>query len=193
MIDAQFVKRERIVSAERLRNNAKKLDAWFVDYRTMGYVTEVKDQVRHSWFKHSFLLSTLNVEHLQMNVAYRVTVAPAGPSVQQELLRDKYTRAQVSLYPWVNKIWWTAPELMAPLAAMVPGWPMPTTMLSATGCSRHTTTRTPQWWGSTGWLPLHQSSLNSTLLWTPPAVNCNIFLNRIPSPVTTTTHLQSLM
>lgn len=48
MIDAQFVKRGKTVSARRLRNNAKKFDNWFVDYRNMGYVTEVKDQVRYS-------------------------------------------------------------------------------------------------------------------------------------------------
>ncbi|XP_075944647.1 digestive cysteine proteinase 2 [Anarhichas minor] len=44
MIDSQFVKRGKIVSGRRLRNNAKKLDAYVVDYRNMGYVTEVKDQ-----------------------------------------------------------------------------------------------------------------------------------------------------
>ncbi|XP_029938416.1 cathepsin L1 [Salarias fasciatus] len=44
MIDAQFVRRGRDVSARRLRNIAKKLDGWFVDYRSLGYVTEVKDQ-----------------------------------------------------------------------------------------------------------------------------------------------------
>nr|XP_019936152.1 PREDICTED: cathepsin L1-like [Paralichthys olivaceus] len=43
-INAQFVHRGKTVSARRLRSNARKLDAWFVDYRTMGYVTEVKDQ-----------------------------------------------------------------------------------------------------------------------------------------------------
>uniref|UniRef100_A0A3B4VNV9 Cathepsin 12 n=1 Tax=Seriola dumerili TaxID=41447 RepID=A0A3B4VNV9_SERDU len=44
IIDTQFVKRGRTVSARRLRDNARKLDAWFVDYRNLGYVTEVKDQ-----------------------------------------------------------------------------------------------------------------------------------------------------
>ncbi|XP_038124418.1 procathepsin L isoform X1 [Cyprinodon tularosa] len=44
MINAQFVARGREVSARRLRYNAKKLNTWFVDYRSMGYVTEVKDQ-----------------------------------------------------------------------------------------------------------------------------------------------------
>ncbi|XP_034555837.1 cathepsin L1 [Notolabrus celidotus] len=44
MIDAQFVKRGKTVSAQKLRNNARKFDSWFVDYRTLGYVTEVKDQ-----------------------------------------------------------------------------------------------------------------------------------------------------
>lgn len=48
MIDAQFVKRGKTASSRKLRNNAKKLDGWFVDYRKMGYVTEVKDQVRHA-------------------------------------------------------------------------------------------------------------------------------------------------
>lgn len=46
MINAQFVARGREVSARRLRYNAKKLNTWFIDYRSMGYVTEVKDQVR---------------------------------------------------------------------------------------------------------------------------------------------------
>ncbi|XP_068600017.1 digestive cysteine proteinase 2 [Brachionichthys hirsutus] len=44
MIDARFAKRKKTVSSRRLRNNAKQLDARFVDYRKMGYVTEVKDQ-----------------------------------------------------------------------------------------------------------------------------------------------------
>ncbi|KAF7659114.1 hypothetical protein LDENG_00003190 [Lucifuga dentata] len=43
-IDAQFVKRGKTASARQLRNNAERLGAWFVDYRKMGYVTEVKDQ-----------------------------------------------------------------------------------------------------------------------------------------------------
>ncbi|XP_028300170.1 cathepsin L1 isoform X2 [Gouania willdenowi] len=43
-INAQFAHRGREVSARRLRNNARMLDGWFVDYRNMGYVTEVKDQ-----------------------------------------------------------------------------------------------------------------------------------------------------
>ncbi|KAG7467762.1 cathepsin L1-like [Solea senegalensis] len=44
MMDARFVKRGPTASAQRLRNNAKNLDATFVDYRNLGYVTEVKDQ-----------------------------------------------------------------------------------------------------------------------------------------------------
>ncbi|XP_060887554.1 procathepsin L [Labrus mixtus] len=44
VIDTQFVKRGRTVSARKLRNNAKMFDSWFVDYRQLGYVTEVKDQ-----------------------------------------------------------------------------------------------------------------------------------------------------
>ncbi|XP_071751754.1 digestive cysteine proteinase 2 isoform X2 [Centroberyx gerrardi] len=44
MINAQFVKRGKNVSARRLRHNAEKLGALTVDYRAMGYVTEVKDQ-----------------------------------------------------------------------------------------------------------------------------------------------------
>ncbi|XP_071343035.1 digestive cysteine proteinase 2 [Trachinotus anak] len=44
IIDAQFAKRGKTVSAWRLRDNARMLDALFVDYRNMGYVTEVKDQ-----------------------------------------------------------------------------------------------------------------------------------------------------
>uniref|UniRef100_A0AAV2KSI1 Peptidase C1A papain C-terminal domain-containing protein n=1 Tax=Knipowitschia caucasica TaxID=637954 RepID=A0AAV2KSI1_KNICA len=44
IIDAQFVKRGKTVSARRLRSNARKLDQYFVDYRNTGFVTEVKDQ-----------------------------------------------------------------------------------------------------------------------------------------------------
>ncbi|XP_034002070.1 cathepsin L1 [Trematomus bernacchii] len=44
VIDSQFVKRGKTVSSRSLRNAAKKLDAMVVDYRNMGYVTEVKDQ-----------------------------------------------------------------------------------------------------------------------------------------------------
>ncbi|XP_068448891.1 digestive cysteine proteinase 2 [Clinocottus analis] len=44
VIDSQFAKRGKTVSSRRLRTNAKRLDAYFVDYRNMGYVTEVKDQ-----------------------------------------------------------------------------------------------------------------------------------------------------
>lgn len=150
MIDAQFVKRGKTVSARRLHNNAKKLDAWFVDYRNLGYVTEVKDQVRHFYICLSFVLSRLNHEHLHisvLNVLHRVTVAHAGPSALQGLLRDRYIRGQVSLYPWVSKTWWTAPDHMVPMAAMVPGWPMPTIMWWTTGCSRQAPIHTPQWWG----------------------------------------------
>ncbi|KAA8589827.1 hypothetical protein FQN60_013192 [Etheostoma spectabile] len=43
-IDPQYVKRGKTVSARKLRFNAKRLDAAIVDYRNMGYVTEVKDQ-----------------------------------------------------------------------------------------------------------------------------------------------------
>ena len=46
MIDSEFVKRGRTVSGRRLRYNARKLNAQRIDYRNMGYVTEVKDQVR---------------------------------------------------------------------------------------------------------------------------------------------------
>lgn len=45
-MDARFAKRGQTVSARRLHYHAKKLGATFVDYRKMGYVTEVKDQVR---------------------------------------------------------------------------------------------------------------------------------------------------
>ncbi|XP_036969326.1 procathepsin L isoform X2 [Acanthopagrus latus] len=43
-INAQFVKRGKIVSSRRLRHNARMLDAKAVDYSKMGFVTEVKDQ-----------------------------------------------------------------------------------------------------------------------------------------------------
>uniref|UniRef100_A0A3Q3F569 Cathepsin 12 n=1 Tax=Labrus bergylta TaxID=56723 RepID=A0A3Q3F569_9LABR len=38
------LKRGKTASARKLRNNAKMFDSWFVDYRQLGYVTEVKDQ-----------------------------------------------------------------------------------------------------------------------------------------------------
>ncbi|XP_037324642.2 procathepsin L [Pungitius pungitius] len=44
VIDSQYAKRGKTASSRRLRNNAKKLGAYVVDYRQMGYVTEVKDQ-----------------------------------------------------------------------------------------------------------------------------------------------------
>ncbi|XP_034036352.1 cathepsin L1 isoform X2 [Thalassophryne amazonica] len=43
-MNAQFAKRGKNTSARKLRENARKLDAWAVDYRNMGYVTAVKDQ-----------------------------------------------------------------------------------------------------------------------------------------------------
>lgn len=48
MMNAQFIKRGKEVSARRLRYNARKSEAAFVDYRNTGYVTEVKDQVGHN-------------------------------------------------------------------------------------------------------------------------------------------------
>lgn len=44
-INARFAKRGKEISARRLRINARHLDGYLVDYRNMGYVTEVKDQV----------------------------------------------------------------------------------------------------------------------------------------------------
>lgn len=46
MIDAQIAKRGKTVASRKLRNCAKKFDGMVIDYRQMGYVTEVKDQVR---------------------------------------------------------------------------------------------------------------------------------------------------
>lgn len=46
MIDAQVAKRGKTVASRKLRNSAKKFDGMVIDYRQMGYVTEVKDQVR---------------------------------------------------------------------------------------------------------------------------------------------------
>lgn len=45
MIDAQIAKRGKTVAARKLRHIAKKFDGMVIDYRQMGYVTEVKDQV----------------------------------------------------------------------------------------------------------------------------------------------------
>eukprot|EP00066_Takifugu_rubripes_P023646 XP_011612912.1 PREDICTED: cathepsin L1-like [Takifugu rubripes] len=44
MIDAQLAKRGKTVASRKLRNSAKKFDGMVIDYRQMGYVTEVKDQ-----------------------------------------------------------------------------------------------------------------------------------------------------
>ncbi|XP_030288335.1 cathepsin L1 [Sparus aurata] len=43
-INAQVVKRGKIISSRRLRHNARLLDAKAVDYSKLGFVTEVKDQ-----------------------------------------------------------------------------------------------------------------------------------------------------
>lgn len=98
MIDAQFVQRGKIVSARKLRNDAKKLDSVFVDYRMLGYVTEVKDQVRYFEFPDECLYSRLNHDHLCLHDVCRVIAVLVGPSALQELLRDKCTRRRVSLY-----------------------------------------------------------------------------------------------
>ncbi|KAM3619703.1 uncharacterized protein V6R79_012335 [Siganus canaliculatus] len=44
VMDARFAKRGKTVSSRKLRYTAQLLDARAVDYRNMGYVTEVKDQ-----------------------------------------------------------------------------------------------------------------------------------------------------
>ncbi|KAM8888493.1 procathepsin L [Synchiropus picturatus] len=44
MINVNFAKRGKTVSARWLRSMAKKLKAKTVDYRNLGYVTEIKDQ-----------------------------------------------------------------------------------------------------------------------------------------------------
>lgn len=93
---------------------------------------------------------------------HRVSVAHVGLSAPRELLRDKYSRTQVNSFRWVSKTWWTAPDHTVLLAAVVPGWPMPMTTWSTTGCSRHPATLTPQWWGC--WLCLHQNSWNSPII-----------------------------
>lgn len=144
-----FAKRGKNISSRKLRNHAKKVDGLTVDYRLLGYVTEVKDQVKTVNSIHvQWFWSRLNHDHMGTNIAHRATVVHAGPSVLREPLRDSCTRRPVSLYLWVNRTWWTAPNLTVPMAAAEPGWPMPTTTWSATGYSRRAPTRTPQWWGS---------------------------------------------
>lgn len=66
VIDSQFVKRGKTVSSRSLRNAAKRLDAMVVDYRNMGYVTEVKDQVRH----FSFMFYVFHVDRIMNNFKY---------------------------------------------------------------------------------------------------------------------------
>lgn len=109
------------------------------------------------------------------NIAHRATVAHAGPSVLREPLRDSCTRRPVSLYLWVNRTWWTAPNLTAPMAAAEPGWPTPTTTWSATGYSRRAPTRTPQWWGSISyWNALPTETVYYSSL---PLAKCSSFLS----------------
>lgn len=45
IINAHHVKRGKTISSRKLRYHASTVDASAVDYRSMGFVTEVKDQV----------------------------------------------------------------------------------------------------------------------------------------------------
>jgi hypothetical protein len=45
MINPHFAKRGKTTSPRKLRQNALRLGVVGIDYRAMGYVTEVKDQV----------------------------------------------------------------------------------------------------------------------------------------------------
>lgn len=45
LINAHYVKRGKTISSRKLRYQALTVDARAVDYRSMGFVTEVKDQV----------------------------------------------------------------------------------------------------------------------------------------------------
>lgn len=47
-INSNVARLGKTASAQRLRYLSRRLKASAVDYRTMGYVTEVKDQVRFS-------------------------------------------------------------------------------------------------------------------------------------------------
>ena len=49
MINPHFAKRGKTTSPRRLRQNALRSGVVGVDYRAMGYVTEVKDQVVHTF------------------------------------------------------------------------------------------------------------------------------------------------
>lgn len=48
VINAKYVKRGKTISSRKLRYHASTVDASAVDYRSMGFVTEVKDQVGNS-------------------------------------------------------------------------------------------------------------------------------------------------
>lgn len=48
VMNAQHVKRGKTISSRKLRYHASTVEASAVDYRSMGFVTEVKDQVGNS-------------------------------------------------------------------------------------------------------------------------------------------------
>lgn len=94
IINAQYVKRGKTISSRKLRYHALTVDASAVDYRSMGFVTEVKDQVGNT----SIPPEVAKIQ-TTTNIVCRATAVPAGPSAPREPLRVSCTRRQVSSYP----------------------------------------------------------------------------------------------
>lgn len=99
MINAQIAKRGKTVSSRKLRHSAKKFDGMVIDYRQMGYVTEVKDQVRTGSSRRDGGFAFAPEILCDDVLVCRATVAPVGPSALQEPLRDKSSRRRVSSSP----------------------------------------------------------------------------------------------
>lgn len=59
IINAHYVKRGKTISSRKLRYHAVTVDASAVDYRSMGFVTEVKDQVGNNSIYPKWLNSSL--------------------------------------------------------------------------------------------------------------------------------------
>lgn len=66
-------------------------------------------------------------------LTFRVSVALAGLSAQQELLKASTSEKLENLFHSVNKILWTAPAQKEIKAAMVVSWTKPSSMYKIMG------------------------------------------------------------